>query len=700
MMPVESANLEQCALGPRKVVVLTKGASSAPVKPSVLPRRRPPESASKTVLMDWAYDEYYRLLEEGEQPDIHEFCARFPRCRSALLRMLDFAEYIGDNPQYLDGKNRTDQPIAWPIEGEKRGDWTIVRELGRGSFARVFLAREASTGDRPVAVKFSRHSGAEAQTLGRLAHAHIVPILSARPEESTGLTAICMPYLGSTTLEDVRDGIPTARPRRAALLLDVLRAYAQPEDPPAGPIDPRLQKGTFADGVIHLAIQLAEALAFLHDRGFCHRDLKPSNVLLDPSGKPLLLDFNLSVRERKSVPVGGTLRYMAPEQLRAYVDEDYHEPDGRADLFALAVIVWELLTGEHPCGPHASKLNGRPLAEFLLERIPAGFPSLKRLCPGIEKPVAAILERCLAADPVERPNSAAELASELKRQFTPARRLRRWIVARPRLTLTALVFFALAAATAGYTLPVAPLRGEREYGRYEEAEQHFDHAVQSEPDNPRWRRGRDSILERKAYLQARQQNTREALMIYAQLASSGPLSAAQLNNRAYCCTQLAGGPDSAKLLAQAEADLDAAAALTTDYQAIYYNRATIALRKGVASWQSLEDIERAVQLGPATPPLYRDAALLYGQAADLRRAPVLLDAPIATALFLEARPRRIERALYYARESIALGQPPRQFVLFKDLLPRPVFRDLQRMQPGPATTSAELRLIDPADNLD
>ena len=127
---------------------------------------------------------------------------------------------------------------------------------------------------------------------------------------------------------------------------------------------------------------MAEALAFLHARPVCHRDLKPSNVLLDPSGKALLLDFNLSTSELETgVPMGGSLGYAAPEQMHAFLNKKKGNLDERADLYAFGVIVYRLLNGEHPYGPISPELSREPLAQFLLERLKLGFRPLAASVP-------------------------------------------------------------------------------------------------------------------------------------------------------------------------------------------------------------------------------------------------------------------------------------------------------------------------------
>ena len=100
----------------------------------------------------------------------------------------------------------------------------LLRELGRGGFARVFLAAEPALGNRLVVVKVSDNGSAEADTLGRLGHANIVPVYSVKEDPGSGLTAVCMPYLGKATLctllERVRaHGVPL----HACAILDASR---------------------------------------------------------------------------------------------------------------------------------------------------------------------------------------------------------------------------------------------------------------------------------------------------------------------------------------------------------------------------------------------------------------------------------------------------------------------------------------------
>jgi serine/threonine protein kinase len=714
----------------------------APSRPSVItPSAVPAEPTVHPI--DRALEEYYALEEAGQRPGLQSFCNRHPECGDGLRRLLEL-DYNAEQVQYL--LSREDS-ILWPKVGEQRGDWIILRALGTGRFSRVYLAAEESTGGRHVVVKFSYLDGAEARTLGRLSHPHIVPILSARLEKETALTVVCMPYLGHTTLEHVcdrhwRPGHP--RPARAAEILDVVRSSAGPEDRPDTPPHPLLGQGSYTDGVVHLAIALADTLAFVHARGVLHRDLKPSNVLLDPSGKPLLLDFNLSISEQEpGVPPGGTPHYMAPEQLRAFLDRRLPVLDARDDLFSLGVMIYELLTGELPCGPLPSGLSTVEQARFLLERVQGGVRPLRDRCPGLERPVAAVLDRCLALDPANRPSSAAELAAQLRRQFHPVRRMRRWMAARPRTVLVTLALLLLASASAGFAWSLVPPYGERRYaagvrayheGRFDEAETCFTEALESEPTNSRYRFARgctrlkqskfllgpsdkldqactdllpyssrldDQALAVYAYVASRRQKPTDAIRWYNNLEKVGYRPLMVRNNRAFNYLM-------AHKYAEASLDLQEAERLGSECQAVYYNRAMLELilwserSRPLLSPQAIDDIERALTLGPATWALHRDAARLYASAArDVARGmPVSIDVPIVAALQMRSREPLIERAIAHLREAVAEGQTPTALTIdhyFQlDLRHHPSFIELTRI-PRRSQVYLELRLLDPID---
>jgi tetratricopeptide (TPR) repeat protein len=421
--------------------------------------------ADKSAAVDLAYEEFCRRAEAGEPPDPEEFVARFPAYQTSLRNVLLAHALLMENAPVLE-----ETAPRWPEAGARVGDLTLLRELGRGAFARVFLATEASTGERLVAVKFSPGGAAEARMLGPLEHPNIVPVLSVHRDEALGLTAVRMPYRGSATLEDVLGRAfpagPAAPPGRAALLLEAARSSLPPGFV-VEPADPVLARGGYVEGVLHLGAQVADALAFLHERGVCHRDLKPSNVLLSPGGRPLLLDFNLSA-DAVSPHLGGTLPYMAPEQLEAFLGRGAGapRPDGRADLFSLGVILYELLTGRHPFGPVPLNLSSAELARFLLEGHRRGCQPLRL---SGDRRLARLVEGCLALSPAARPVSARAVAAALRRQLGWLARLRRWALRRPAAAACLAAGLALTGGGAGWAgtalyLQVRP-SAQKEYQR-------------------------------------------------------------------------------------------------------------------------------------------------------------------------------------------------------------------------------------------
>jgi serine/threonine protein kinase len=333
--------------------------------------------------------------------------------------------------------------------GDQFGDYRILRELGRGGFATVYLAQDVPL-DRRIALKVSEIRGlGEGQALAELEHEHIVQVHAQFTEVTTGKHCLCLQYVPGTTLERVIDKLPESpRPQQGSAILEAIGVEFREEVP----FDPRgirnrevLLQSTFASAVCWIGKQLAEALQFAHRRGVLHCDIKPANVLMNPYGRPLLADFNVSLDARKlgeEKAVGGTLPYMSPEQLILFFDDQSPPVDARSDLYSLGVVLFELLTGEHPFPlPHHASIEDRIRLQW--DFGPAVSWQEYRIPPVLER----ILRRCLEPEVSNRYADAGELARALNNAFDllakqqalpPGGRLTAWAQANPILTLSTL----------------------------------------------------------------------------------------------------------------------------------------------------------------------------------------------------------------------------------------------------------------------
>ncbi len=150
------------------------------------------------MVHELAQMEYNLRRKAGEVLNIEEFCGRFGRFKDDLERCFKAEMFAAG---YLSQDQRPF--VLWPQPGAKFADFTLLRELGHGGFAHVYLATEDSLDGRLVALKISKSESAEAKTLGKLTHPNIVPVHSIPKEKPDGLSAVCMPYLGNATLHDV-----------------------------------------------------------------------------------------------------------------------------------------------------------------------------------------------------------------------------------------------------------------------------------------------------------------------------------------------------------------------------------------------------------------------------------------------------------------------------------------------------------------
>jgi eukaryotic-like serine/threonine-protein kinase len=158
---------------------------------------------------------------------------------------------------------------------------------------------------------------------------------------------------------------------------------------------------------------VAEALEHAHSEGIVHRDVKPANVLLGRDGRVKLADLGIATavegtRITKSGTVMGTAAYMAPEQLEG------QRPGPEADLYSLAVVAWEMLSGQRA-------YEGRTPIEIARRKASDPPPSLAEVWPGAPPAAVAALQRAMAADASVRPSSPTAFVEELEHALTPVR---------------------------------------------------------------------------------------------------------------------------------------------------------------------------------------------------------------------------------------------------------------------------------------
>ncbi len=272
------------------------------------------------------------------------------------------------------------------------GPYRLLRELGRGTTSRVFLACPLDGGAvvalkvaraprdparRRLAASLLRH---EVRLAARLQHPNIVPILDTGADGDRVWVAM--------------EAIPGAH---------TLEQYCTPGH--------RLA----VSRVVTVAAACAAALDCAHRAGVVHRDVKPANVLLGDDGSVRLADFGVAVLGDRDVldtqpllPFGSPL-YMAPEQIR----ESEPEPGPAADLHALGVVLHELLIGVHPFA--AGTLD--QAFRNIVERTPTTLDQRRSGLPG---GLSALVAGLLDKDPKRRPQPAAEVAATLQRLRTDA----------------------------------------------------------------------------------------------------------------------------------------------------------------------------------------------------------------------------------------------------------------------------------------
>ncbi len=259
--------------------------------------------------------------------------------------------------------------------------YKILEKLGEGGMGVVYKAHDTKL-NREVALKFlPPHLAASEQDKARF-------IQEAQSASSINQPNIC-------TIHDIQE-----HDGSLFIVMEYVNGHTLRDRLTSHITNPK--------SAIETGIQIADGLAAAHEKGIVHRDIKPENIMVRKDGIVQIMDFGLAKlrgisRLTKEGSTVGTAGYMSPEQIQGL------DPDHRSDIFSLGVLLYEMLTGQLPFrGVHETAL-----AYEIVNVDPSPMTAVK---PEIDPAIDAIVLECLAKEPSERFQSAAEVAKELRRQ--------------------------------------------------------------------------------------------------------------------------------------------------------------------------------------------------------------------------------------------------------------------------------------------
>ena len=348
-------------------------------------RKIPLDEAMKDVVYNLGLDyERKRMLNKAVavyeyiaqvDKNFRDLGARIPKLRSLVSPLTMAGQEVRQDGKIIFSDDLGIKPTV--------GRYEILEELGQGAMGIVYKARDPKI-NRLLAIKTIRFSDEfeaekirdikerfmrEAEIAGKLAHPAIVAVYDVG--EDYELTYMAMEFLeGESLLKYCRKGS----------LLPLRRA-------------------------LYVVSETALALDYAHKQGVIHRDVKPANIMLLKDGQIKVTDFGIakavSSSQTKSGIVLGTPNYMSPEQING------HEIDGRSDIFSLAVVFFELLTGQLP-------FHGKNLTNLFYQITQVKHPAPREINPKVPRPVEQILDKALAKDPARRFLTGADLAKYLR----------------------------------------------------------------------------------------------------------------------------------------------------------------------------------------------------------------------------------------------------------------------------------------------
>lgn len=369
----------------------------------------------KSLVLNLAIEEFDQVSGRSSQSiSLEKYCQRYAglgeSIENSIFHQLEVKKYLNENPDLLN----LDNQFSWPEPEGTFQNFRVLEELGRGALARVYLCEQMHLGRRSAVVKIELgKSKYEPSLLGKLRHPNIIALHWADYDAETGASYLCMPFHGRSTLIDLlRLAFHSGVPDRSNVILEAAGLWLKDSDEylmesTISSPDLFRKSGSYVEGIILLASQVADSLSYAHSQHVIHGDVKPSNVLLTPSGVPLLFDFNLGRdKGEHDGPAGGTLTYMAPEQLRTLSSRnsgDFPVAEISTDIYAFGVLFYELLTGKPPFEIPTHLSEKEEIASALVEMQRNGCPDLRKLNPEVDRKLADLVKSCLAYDAQSRP---------------------------------------------------------------------------------------------------------------------------------------------------------------------------------------------------------------------------------------------------------------------------------------------------------
>src|SRR5262245_14748313 len=368
----------------------------------------------------------------GERPAfLAKSCPGDPETLAEIESLLAAHEQAGGflaRPALIESGTAADARAAL-APGKQLGPYQILAAIGSGAVGDVYRARDSRL-DRDVAIKvLPRELAADAGRRERF------------EREARAASALDHPNVVAVHDAGWHEGTPF-------MVTELLEGQTLAERLAQGPITVRKS--------LEYLVQAARGMAAAHARGIVHRDLKPSNLFLTSQGQLKILDFGVAKLARGSDAVAGderggttpglavgTVDYMSPEQVRGA------RVDARSDQFGLGCVLYELLAGEPP-------FRRSTAAETMAAVLQDEPVPVERANPRVPRPVAWIVERCLAKDPGDRYGATQDLARDLELalgRFSEFSTMRALAGRAPRFARRALVLaIVIGAGAVGFWL--------------------------------------------------------------------------------------------------------------------------------------------------------------------------------------------------------------------------------------------------------